>query len=61
MVEVKLSCKDPFAFMAGITTNGGVKIIGLLGEVSLGSDGGKLLLLPGELSFALSDGFSRKM
>ena len=61
MVEVKLSCKDPFAFMAGITTNGGVKIISLLGETSLRSDGGKLVLLPGELTFALSDGFSRKM
>ena len=32
-VEVKLSSDDPFAFMAGVTTNGGLKIICLLGEI----------------------------
>ena len=52
---------DPFAFMAGVTTNGGLKIICLLGEIKLRTVGKNIELLPGELSFALSDGFSRKM
>ena len=60
-VEVKLSSDDPFAFMAGVTTNGGLKIICLLGEIKLRTVGKNIELLPGELSFALSDGFSRKM
>ncbi len=61
LVDLVISSTEPFAFMAGVTTNGGMKIISLLGEIELSTDGYKTSLVPGELSFALPDGFSRKM
>lgn len=60
--SVKVSCEKPFALMIGITTNGGLKIIVLFGECTLEQE--KLstsILSPGELVFALPEGFSRKM
>jgi hypothetical protein len=60
--SVKVSCESPFALMIGITTNGGLKIIALLGKCTLEQE--KLsssILSPGELIFALPEGFSRKM
>jgi hypothetical protein len=59
---IRASCDSPFALMIGITTNGGLKIIALLGECKLEQE--KLtssVLSPGELVFALPEGFSRKM
>ncbi len=61
LVDAKISSPEPFAFMAGITTNGGMKIICLLGEINLRLKNEKIMLMPGELSFALADEFSRKM
>jgi hypothetical protein len=60
--EVEVSGDDPFAVMIGITTNGGLKMIGLLGEVELRRSGQKLQKLrPGQLVFVLPKGYSRKM
>jgi len=59
---VQVSCDTPFALMIGITTNGGIKFIALVGECKLEQE--KLassVLSPGELIFALPEGFSRKM
>ena len=59
---VQVSCETPFALMIGVTTNGGLKFIALLGEPKLEQQ--KLaasILSPGELVFALPEGFSRKM
>ena len=61
LTECKLSSDDPFVFMAGVTTNGGLKIIGLLGEITCKTKGETESLVPGELCFALPRGFSRKM
>jgi hypothetical protein len=48
--------------MIGITTNGGLKMISLLGEVELRRTGENLLKLrPGQLVFVLPKGYSRKM
>jgi hypothetical protein len=58
----KVSCESPFALMIGITTNGGLKIIALLGECILEQEMlSSSILSPGELIFALPEGFSRKM
>ena len=60
--EVEVSGDDPFAVMIGITTNGGLKMISLLGEVELRRPGQKLeKLRPGQLVFVLPKGYSRKM
>ena len=60
--EVDVSGDDPFAVMLGITTNGGLKMIGLLGEVELRRSGQDLQKLrPGQLVFVLPKGYSRKM
>ncbi|MBT6850641.1 MAG: hypothetical protein HOA16_05525 [Opitutae bacterium] len=60
--EVDISGDDPFAVMIGITTNGGLKMIGLLGEVELRRSGEDLQKLrPGQLIFVLPKGYSRKM
>lgn len=60
--EVDISGDDPFAVMIGITTNGGLKMIGLLGEVELRRPGQDLQKLrPGQLVFVLPKGYSRKM
>mgnify|MGYP001268259792 CR=1 FL=1 len=61
LTEIRLSSSGPFAFMVGVTTNGGMKVIGLLGEVMIRSGMNSMVLLPGELTFALPEGFSRKM
>ncbi|MBU61829.1 MAG: hypothetical protein CMI26_04935 [Opitutae bacterium] len=59
---VDISGDDPFAVMIGITTNGGLKMIGLLGEVELRRSGQDLQKLrPGQLVFVLPKGYSRKM
>jgi len=59
---VQVTCDTPFALMIGITTNGGIKFISLVGDCKLEQE--KLapsVLSPGELVFALPEGFSRKM
>ena len=61
LTEIRLESEDPFAIMVGITTNGGMKIICLLGKIQVKSNTSRIELLPGELSFALPEGFSRKM
>jgi hypothetical protein len=62
LASLKVSCEDPFAVMIGITTNGGLKIISLLGDCVLEQEGvPSTSLRPGELVFALPEGFSRKM
>ena len=59
---IKVSCEKQFALMIGITTNGGLKVISLLGECQLEQDDiGSTVLSPGELVFSLPEGFSRKM
>jgi hypothetical protein len=48
--------------MLAVTTNGGLKIIGLLGEIKLKQkQNPSISLRPGQLVFSLPDGFSRKM
>lgn len=60
--SLKVRCEDPFAIMIGITTNGGLKVISLFGECVLEQEGvPSTSLRPGELVFALPEGFSRKM
>lgn len=60
--EFELQTDDPFAIMLAVTTNGGLKIISLLGEVELKQKGSpSTSLRPGQLIFSLPDGFSRKM
>jgi len=60
--EVEVCGGKPFTVMIGITTNGGLKMISLLGEVELRRTGENLLKLrPGQLVFVLPKGYSRKM
>ena len=61
LTECKISSEDPFVFMAGVTTNGGLKIIGLLGKIECLTENESESLIPGELCFALPEGFSRTM
>jgi hypothetical protein len=61
LTDLTLSSDHPYALMAGVTTNGGMKVICLLGKIALSVDGKSENLMPGELVFALPDGFSRKM
>ena len=59
--EARIRSDDSFAIMVGITTNGGMKVICLLGKISIRSKDFSEILMPGELTFALPEGFSRKM
>ena len=60
-VDLAIESEQPYAFMVGVTTNGGMKLIGLLGKISLVMNEEIVELLPGELVFCLPDEFSRKM
>jgi hypothetical protein len=60
--SMEIRAEEPFALMIGITTNGGLKVIGLFGDCELKQEGvPPESLSPGELVFALPEGFSRKM
>jgi hypothetical protein len=60
--EFHLKSDDPFAVLFAVTTNGGLKIIGLLGEIELvQKTKPSISLRPGQLIFSMPDGFSRKM
>lgn len=60
--EFHLKSDDPFAVLFAVTTNGGLKIIGLLGEIELiQKNKPSISLRPGQLIFSMPDGFSRKM
>ena len=58
---VELTSESPFAFMVGVTTNGGIKIINLLGDINLKKIDSSQDITPGQLIFSLPQGFSRKM
>lgn len=58
----EITSDDPFAVMFGVTTNGGMKIIGLVGDAELRRPGEEpVSLRPGQLLFVLPKGYSRKM
>ncbi len=60
--ELTIEASVPIAFILEITTNGGCKIIGLLGELNFYmADKTSVTVAPGELVFAMDDDFSRKM
>ena len=60
--EFVLESDDPFAIMLAVTTNGGLKVISLLGEIELKQkQKPSTSLRPGQLIFSLPDSFSRKM
>ena len=59
--DLQVKSEQPYAFMVGVTTNGGMKIIGLLGRISLLMNGKEQEVVPGQLVFCLPSGFSRKM
>jgi hypothetical protein len=62
LAEFHLKSDDPFAVLFAVTTNGGLKIIGLLGEIELvQKTKPSISLRPGQLIFSMPDGFSRKM
>jgi hypothetical protein len=61
LADVELFSEQPFAMMVGVTTNGGMKVIGLLGRIQLTLDGESKEILPGNLVFCLPNDFSRKM
>jgi len=61
LASVEVSSGSSFACMIGVTTNGGLKVINLLGKADLKRGDGSLELLPGQLVFSLPDGFSRTM
>jgi hypothetical protein len=61
LADLELSSRQPFAMMVGVTTNGGMKVIGLLGRIQLTMDGETNEILPGNLIFCLPNDFSRKM
>jgi hypothetical protein len=60
-VDLEVKSEQPFAFMVGVTTNGGMKLIGLLGRISLTMNGIEEEVIPGQLVFCLPEEFSRKM
>ena len=47
--------------MVGVTTNGGMKLICLLGRINLMMNDREEEILPGQLVFCLPEEFSRKM
>ena len=60
--EFSINSDDPFAVLFAVTTNGGLKIISLLGEIELSKPQQESISLrPGQLIFSMSEGFSRKM
>lgn len=60
--EFSIDSDDPFAVLFAVTTNGGLKIICLLGEIELSKPQQESISLrPGQLIFSMSEGFSRKM
>lgn len=62
LTEFVLESEDPFAIMLAVTTNGGLKVISLLGEIELKQkQKPSTSLRTGQLIFSLPDGFSRKM
>jgi len=61
LTDLRLSSEQPFAMMVGVTTNGGMKVIGLLGRIKLTLNGETKEILPGNLVFCLPNDFSRKM
>ncbi len=61
LTQVEVASSSPFACMIGVTTNGGLKVINLLGKVEVKMESKSLELLPGQLVFSLPNGFSRKM
>jgi len=61
LADVEFYSEQPFAMMVGVTTNGGMKVIGLLGRIQLTMDGEAKEILPGNLVFCLPNDFSRKM
>ena len=60
-VDLQIKSDQPYAFMVGVTTNGGMKVIVLLGRIILEMNGKEEELLPGQLVFCLPKEFSRKM
>ena len=60
-VDLKITSEKPFALMMGVTTNGGMKVIGLLGRFNLTMNEKQEEVLPGQLVFCLPEDFSRKM
>ena len=61
LASVEVSSGSSFACMIGVTTNGGLKVINLLGKAVLKRESDSIELLPGQLVFSLPDGFSRSM
>jgi hypothetical protein len=61
LASVEVSSGSPFACMIGVTTNGGLKVINLLGKAVLKRESDSLEILPGQLVFSLPNGFSRSM
>lgn len=60
--NLSVSSKSPFSCMFEVTTNGGLKVIALLGEIILRCGSSEIQVLPGDLCFVLPDSsFSRKM
>ena len=60
-VDLRIESDQPYAFMTAVTTNGGLKLIGLLGRINFQMNGQRAELLPGQLIFCLPEEFSRKM
>ena len=60
-VDLQIHSDKPFALMVGVTTNGGMKVIGLLGRFTLIMNEKEEEVLPGELVFCMPKDFSRKM
>ena len=61
LVDLQIQSDKPFALMVGVTTNGGMKVIGLLGRFTLIMNEKEEEVLPGELVFCMPKDFSRKM
>ena len=61
LVDLEIRSDKAFAFMVGVTTNGGMKLIGLLGRMTLIMNEREEEILPGQLVFCLPEEFSRKM
>ena len=60
--NLSVSSKSPFSCMFEVTTNGGFKVIALLGEIRLKCGSSEMQVLPGDLCFVLPDkSLSRKM